>query len=720
MSLSAKFVQSQLNFLRPLMDTPDLESARKGYARTQEIMGFHHRKEVIVKYHDFPDFRGAWVLPRDMHCQGVILYLHGGGYCCGNLEDSLGFAATLALECGCQVFTPGFRLAPEYPGLISLEDAITAYEYLLKKGHRPDQVVLCGDGAGAGLCYGLCMRRKELAQPMPGAVVAISPWVDLTCAGASYRENKSRDLAFSPELAAFYAACTGKDPTSPIASPLFGDLHGMPPSLIFAGDHEILLDDAKGLHKKLHSSGCKSRLSIAPNRWHSYMLYNLNENREDYNILNHFLSHILSNRRKLRWMRLDNAAKIYPASRSNSWSNVFRLSATLHESVDCQVLSTALDITVRRFPSIAAQLRKGTFWYYLQQIPKAPALSQEGSFPLMPMSRKETRQCAFRVIVYEKRIAVEFFHSLTDGTGGMIFLKTLLAEYLQQKYGITVPATDGVLARLDEPSPEELEDSFLKYAGTVTASRRESNAWRPKGTPEPDGFHNLLCLQLNTQEVLDAAHSHGVSLTVYLTAVMMQALMELQREKVPWQWMRKPVKVQIPVNLRQLFPSQTLRNFALYANPEVDPKLGRYSFLQICQLVHHQLSLEATPQQMRARIAANVVNEQSLLVRAMPLFLKNIALKIAFKAVGERKICLSLSNLGNVKLPEAMRPYVQRMDFILAPQSSAPHNCGALSYDGTLYINFIRNIQEPELEAHFCRILQEHGLRVTVESNKRL
>ena len=129
---------------------------------------------------------------------------------------------------------------------------------------------------------------------------------------------------------------------------------------------------------------------------------------------------------------------------------------------------------------------------------------------------------------------------------------------------------------------------------------------------------------------------------------------------------------------------------------------------------------EATPQQMRARIAANVVNEQSLLVRAMPLFLKNIALKIAFKAVGERKICLSLSNLGNVKLPEAMRPYVQRMDFILAPQSSAPHNCGALSYDGTLYINFIRNIQEPELEAHFCRILQEHGLRVTVESNKRI
>ena len=104
----------------------------------------------------------------------------------------------------------------------------------------------------------------------------------------------------------------------------------------------------------------------------------------------------------------------------------------------------------------------------------------------------------------------------------------------------------------------------------------------------------------------------------------------------------------------------------------------------------------------------------------MPLFLKNIALKIAFKAVGERKICLAMSNLGNVTLPAAMTPYVQRMDFILAPQASAPHNCSALSYQGKLYINFIRSTQEPELEAHFCRVLQQQGLHVLAESNARL
>ena len=418
-------------------------------------------------------------------------------------------------------------------------------------------------------------------------------------------------------------------------------------------------------------------------------------------------------------MRLDNAAKIYPASRSSSWSNVFRLSATLTETVDRDALATALDVTVRRFPSISARLRRGTFWYYLEQLPGAPEIQSDGSYPLMPMSRKDIGQCAFRVLVYEKRIAVEFFHSLTDGTGGMIFLKTLVAEYLHQKYRITVPASEGVLGRLDEPAPEELEDSFLKYAGPVKASRKESNAWRLTGTPEPDGYRNLLCLQMDTQAVLDAAHEYGVSLTVYLTAVMMEALLDLQREKVPWHWLRRPVKVQIPVNLRRLFPSKTLRNFALYANPEIDPRLGSYSFRQICQSVHHQLSLETTPQQMRARITSNVSSERSLIVRAMPLFLKNIVLKAAFKAVGERKICLSLSNLGNVTLPEAMGPYVERFDFILAPQASAPHNCGVLSYNGKLYINFIRSIQEPELEAHFCRVLQRQGLHVQVQSNSR-
>ncbi len=427
-----------------------------------------------------------------------------------------------------------------------------------------------------------------------------------------------------------------------------------------------------------------------------------------------------NDKKKLRWLRLDNAAKIYPAARNHNWSNIFRLSVTLTEAVDRQILSQALDLTVQRIPSIAARLRRGLFWYYLEQVSHSPAIRKEASCPLLPMPKWEARKCAFRVIVYDRRIAVEFFHSLTDGNGGLVFLKTLVAEYLHQKYGIIVGAGHGVLDCNDPPAPEEMEDSFLRHAGPVPAGRRESNAYRLSGTLEPDNFRHLVCLQIPVQQVLDAAHSHGVSVTSYLCAAMMQAIMDIQKSHIPWRRFRKPVKVQVPVDLRRLFPSQSLRNFALYVNTEVDPRLGDYSFHELCRLVHHQMGLAVTQKQMGRQIAANVQSERSLLVRIMPLFLKNIVLKLVFKAVGERKICLSLSNLGPADLPEAMKPYVQRMDFILAPQSTAPHNCGVISVGDTLYFNSIRNVREPELEASFCRVLQQQGLAVLAESNGRL
>lgn len=719
MGMSAKFVRTQLNILKPLVCKLDLESARRGQSRIGELMQFMHRKEVVVKRHDFENFDAAWVLPRDKRRQGVILYLHGGGYTCGDLEYALGFSSTLSVMCGSRVFAPAYRLAPEHPFPAALEDALAAYSYLLKKGYAPDQVTLCGESAGGGLCYGLCLRLRELAMPLPGAIITISPWTDLTLSGESFQRNKENDPSLTKALLDYFASAYASDRSNPFVSPLLGDLQAMPPSLIFVGGDEILLDDARLLHEKLLRCGCKSQLVVAPERWHGYVLYNLSENREDYSTINHFLNRFVCPERKLRWLRLDNAAKIYPAARNNNWSNIFRLSATLAEPVDAQVMASALDITVRRFPSIAARLRRGLFWYYLEQIPKAPPIREEGGHPLIPMSKEEARQCAFRVIVFDRRVAVEFFHSLTDGTGGLIFLKTLVAEYVQQKYGIPISAGHGVLGRLEEPSQEEMEDSFLKYAGPIAASRRESNAWRLSGTPEPDGYRNLVCVRLSVQQVMDAAHEHGVSLTAYLCAAMLQSIMQIQKQHVPWRRFRRPVKVQLPVNLRRLFPSRSLRNFALYMNTEVDPRLGDYSFHELCKLVHHQMGMAVTPKQMASQIAANVQSERSPLVRGMPLFLKNIALKIAFKAVGERKICLSLSNLGAVDLPEAMLPYVERLDFILAPQSTAPHNCGAISYKDTLYINFIRNIQEPELEASFCRVLQQQGLSVLVESNGR-
>ena len=332
-------------------------------------------------------------------------------------------------------------------------------------------------------------------------------------------------------------------------------------------------------------------------------------------------------KRVLRWVRLDNAAKIYPAARRRNWSNVYRQSVTLCENVDKAVLQSALDVTAKRFPSIAARLRRGLFWFYLQQVDEAPKIRHEQSYPLVFMSNKEMQKCALRVIAYRNRIAVEYFHSLTDGTGALIFLKTLTAEYLEQKYGISIPCEDGILDRREPPSKEELEDSFLRYTSPVAASRRSANAWRPAQEPTQGGFLNLTCFSLPVQDALSQARARGTSLTVFLGAAMMQALQSWQAECVPQAKKRKRIKLLIPVNLRNLFPSKTLRNFAMYTIPELDTRLGEYSFEEICKVIQSKMGAEITAKHMSTVITTNVKDERNPLVRLIPLPLKNLVMR---------------------------------------------------------------------------------------------
>ncbi len=717
MALSAKMVRTQLSMLQPLLKNCSLDTIRKGQRKIGELMNAKNSGRVLVKKHDFLNFDAAWVIPRDERRHGVILYLHGGGYTCGDLEYAKGFASVLAAEYGMRTFCIAYRLAPENPYPAALDDALEAYRYLLAKGYHPEQIALCGESAGGGLCYALCLRIAEEGLPMPGGIIAISPWTDLTLSGSSYETNSQRDPSMSREILEFYAGNYTTDKQNPFVSPLFGDLSMMPPSLIFVGDDEVMKSDSEGLHKRLLESNRKSELVVASERWHGYLLYGLNEDEKDFLHIDQFLNKYIAQENKLRWTPLDNAAKIYPAVRTKNWSNVFRLSATLKEDVDATVLQTALDVTVRRFPVLCARLRRGVFWYYLQQIRRAPSVRDENSYPLSGMYSEEMRECAFRVIVYKKRIAVEMFHSLTDGSGGLVFLKTLVAEYIYQKYGVWIPATDGVLGRLDEPTDAEMEDCFQKYVGPVTVSRKGTDAWQVRGTPEKDDYIHITCLRVKTSDLVCKAREHNVTVTTFLGAAMMDALQNMQAQYVSNPMKRKAVKVQLPVNLRNLFPSTTLRNFALYTTPEVDPRLGHYDFRELCDVVRSTMALEVNPKFMSSMIATNVSSERIFAIRMVPLFIKNIIMKMVFDSVGERKACLSLSNLGLVKLPEEMRPYVDRFDFILGVQSSAPYNCGVVSYEKTTCINFIRNIRESDLEYHFFKVLQGLGLEVEVESN---
>lgn len=420
-----------------------------------------------------------------------------------------------------------------------------------------------------------------------------------------------------------------------------------------------------------------------------------------------------------RWMRLDNAAKIYPAASSRRWHALFRLSATLTEPVDPEVLLQAQRRMVRRFPSFYVRLRRGMFWYYLEGVDECAAVEQDGESPCMPLQRREKRGLRLRVRYRGNRIAVEFFHAITDGTGGLCFLKTLVAEYLSLRYGVAIPRGDGVLDCDEPPHGAELDDSFLANAGDIAIDRTEANAYHLSGDLEPDGFIHLTTACVPLAAVTARAKAFGVSLTAYLTALLIDAACQLQQEDGTARRRRRPVKICVPVNLRRFFPSETLRNFSSYVNPGVETRLGTYTLEEIVQAVHHHMGAEATAKRLGAKFTANVSSERNAALRLAPLFLKNVAMKCAFLMVGDRKTTTILSNLGLVTLPDAMAAHVSRMEFVLGPLSRNPVACAALSYGDTLYLNLTSTLREPALERAFLTRLVRQGVPVRVESNQR-
>lgn len=420
-----------------------------------------------------------------------------------------------------------------------------------------------------------------------------------------------------------------------------------------------------------------------------------------------------------RWMRLDNAAKIYPAASSRRWHALFRLSATLTEPVDPDVLLQAQRRMVRRFPSFYVRLRRGMFWYYLEGVDECAAVEPDGESPCMPLQRREKRGLRLRVRYRGNRIAVEFFHAITDGTGGLCFLKTLVAEYLSLRYGVAIPRGDGVLDCDEPPHGAELDDSFLANAGDIAIDRTEANAYHLSGDLEPDGFIHLTTACVPLAAVTARAKAFGVSLTAYLTALLIDAACQLQQEDGTARRRRRPIKICVPVNLRRFFPSETLRNFSSYVNPGVETRLGTYTLEEIVQAVHHYMGTEATAKRLGAKFTANVSSERNAALRLAPLFLKNVAMKCAFLMVGDRKTTTILSNLGLVTLPDAMAAHVSRMEFVLGPLSRNPVACAALSYGDTLCLNLTSTLREPALERAFLTRLVRQGVPVRVESNQR-
>ena len=210
------------------------------------------------------DVHAEWIEPSGTDTKRVILYLHGGGYCICSLDTHRGLAARLALAAQARVLSIAYRLAPENPFPDALEDSLAAYRWLLGQGISPNQIAIGGDSAGGGLTLATAVSLRNEGEPLPAALFLLSPWTDLTFSGESVQAKRKVDPIFghngSPQYVSPYVG--SYDPAYPLISPLFADLHGLPPVLIHVGSDEILLDDSTRVHEKLRTAGVESRLKV--------------------------------------------------------------------------------------------------------------------------------------------------------------------------------------------------------------------------------------------------------------------------------------------------------------------------------------------------------------------------------------------------------------------------------------------------------------------------
>jgi len=217
----------------------------------------------------------TWVSGPGANRDQAILYLHGGGYYAGSLTTHQALAANISMEAGAPLLLLGYRLAPEHPFPAAVEDATRAYHWLLRRGLAPERIALAGDSAGGGLAVAAMLERKASAEPLPASAVCMSPWFDLAMTGESIRTKASVDRTLRPSDMPFVARCYlgSADPKSPTASPLYGDLAGLPPILIQVGTDEILLDDSRRFAERAGQMGVSVRLDIWDGMihvWHAY------------------------------------------------------------------------------------------------------------------------------------------------------------------------------------------------------------------------------------------------------------------------------------------------------------------------------------------------------------------------------------------------------------------------------------------------------------------
>ena len=424
--------------------------------------------------------------------------------------------------------------------------------------------------------------------------------------------------------------------------------------------------------------------------------------------------------KEIGWLKLDNAAKLFPAIMSAELTSVFRITVFLKKPIKFSAIKEAVEISSRRFPYFSVSLGSGLFWYYLEYNHQIPRILTEEKIPCTAFAAKRKNEPLYRILVKENRISVEFIHILTDGGGAFEYLKSLLYTYFRLN-GNNIPSDEEIILPESPISEEEIEDGYKRFfRRKIPPPGKLTKAWHLPFLLDGKPRLKIIRSQIALDKLLEVARSYGVSVTEYMVSVYLFTLQMIyleEIEKVKKQ-KRGVLRIEVPVNLRKKFPSKTMRNFSLFVLPEIDLRLGVYSFDEILNIVKYQLQTGADVKQITRFLSQNVGHEKSPFVRLLPLFIKSMAISAVYKRLGSNQCSGILTNLGRVKLPEEMENLIDTFEVVPTPPNThVKISCAMVTFKNQLRLDFGNISRSTSFEMHFLKYLTESGIPVKVLNN---
>lgn len=416
------------------------------------------------------------------------------------------------------------------------------------------------------------------------------------------------------------------------------------------------------------------------------------------------------------WYRLDNAGKMYSSLVSSRSTTLFRVSVTLKKKIEPELLQLALEKALVRYPFLKAQLKQGVFWYYLEGTSQMPQVEEEIYYPCMSLPIKTRGTFPYRVLYFNKRIALEISHSMSDGTGGLTFLREILGHYLDLKEGVPYESE----VPTDQQLQEETENAFLTYYEKkipVLKSRTMGKSYKLPLELDEKGHYYITTGIMSVTELKKVSKQYGTSITILLTAIYIESLLHIQSQTAR---KRSPVVINVPVNMRSFFKSETMRNFFVSIAPSIDGRLGDYTFEEIVNELKTEFSRLLTEKKLKQYINRSVIGEKSIGLRVMPTPIKNILTPTIYSFFGESQYTSGLSNIGLVQVPSEIEDYIERFECYPPPSIGNKVKAVMMSFKDNVYLSFGNLSKNRMLEREFFRRAIRHGINVTIETNEEV